>query len=171
MRPPQWIEDVKKAAAWGVLALAAVLMLRVSVGVKDASAAIPVGAVAQLGQAEPGMAEAITAGNVAVTCANNATWNPDAGTGLVFGGSLNNPCSGGATRVVVDNDSAVAVYLAWREGTTAANYTTVGEKRCNVPATCPIGGGEFESRAAKTIGNLFCIATGATQVVSVHCHK
>ena len=160
---------LQRLAVLAVVFLPLVMLVRVDV--QPAEASIPPGVMAELGHTEPGLAANLKAGNITFTCATNVGYNPDAGTGMIFGGSSNNPCLTGANTVTCENESAVPVYFVWREGTTAANYLSVAEKRCNVPATCPIGGGKFTTDVSTAIGNLFCLATGATQAISCHCSK
>ena len=147
----------------------------VAIPSEDAQAISP-GVVADLGKAEPGMSGAYRDfGTASVACANNASFNPDAGTGLLFGGAGTGICSqiGAATKIRVINDSATAVFISYRKGLTAGNYTTVGSKVCSTAATCPaFPTGVYETPDIEGInGNLFCVATGATPPVTIQCFK
>ena len=64
----------------------------------------------------------------------------------------------------------VAKYFAWRSGTTKANHSTVGKKRC---VGCN-NGSAYQAEVQSGNNNLFCIASGSTDagvVVSVECAR
>lgn len=110
-------------------------------------------------QANPGAAAVSTS----ITCAPNISWNPDAGQGLVA-------CASGYSSVNVESESTTPVYFAWRSGTTKANHSTVGKKRC---AGCT-NGSAYQAEVQSGNSNLFCIASGSTDagvVVSVECAR
>lgn len=65
-------------------------------------------------------------GNAVITAVPPNAFNPDAGLGLAKGGACTDYMHWN-----IENESATAVYVCMRRGTTKANYTTVCTKRCN----------------------------------------
>jgi hypothetical protein len=132
-------------------------------GVHEAQAISPSEA-AMLGQTLNGLPPATHAANTSVNCPTANRWNPDAGTGLIAF-----PTSAGLNKyatVNVESESTNSIHLNWREGTTQANYATVGRKRC---VGCN-NGAAYQAEVTEGMRELYCISDASTDagvIVSV----